>query len=193
MQRWLAPASALTLSLASPVLAASEQEGTANLFAGSLYQSIAAIIAFVLLLLILRKYAWGPILNGLQEREAKIKDDLEQAEKARREADEKLEELDRRMAEAHREASQIIEKAREDALKVARGLREQNEAELKAMRERAESEIRVAKEQAVKEIFAQAATLSTQIAGRILGREIRAEDQQELVNQSLNELTRNMN
>lgn len=184
----LTVATNVPLVLGTPLLAASE--GGANPFAGSIYQGIAAVLVFLILLAVLYKMAWGPILKGLQDREGKIKEDLESAERASAEARKKAEEYDRKLAEAQTEARSVIEQARGDAEKVAADLKAQTQREIDAMRERAQADIRAAKEQALSEIYAQAAELSTQIAGRILRREINADDQRRLVEESLAELAK---
>lgn len=182
----------LTLILSSATsfaaFAAGEGEG-ATPFAGALYQSIAALICFSLLVVILAKFAWGPIINGLQAREHKIKDDLESAEKARAEADEALATYKAQIAEAQKEAQSVVAEARKSAEQAAAKIKADTEAEIAQMKERAQAEIASAKDAALSEVYAQTAELSTQIAGRILQREINAADQQQLVSDSLAELT----
>jgi F-type H+-transporting ATPase subunit b len=162
--------------------------GGSNPFTGAIYQSIAAATVFVLLLVVLKKLAWGPILKGLQDREHKIRADLEYAERASRESAEKLKQYERQLADAQAEAGRMIAAARTDAEKTAAQIREATQNELNAMKVRATMEIRSAKEDAINQIYTQAATLSTQIASQILKRQINAQDQQALVEQSLAEL-----
>ena len=167
-----------------------EAEASPNLFAGQIWQSIAAILAFLILLALLTKYAWGPIINGLQQREGKIRNDLESAEQARRDADQRLAQYKAQLAEARKEAQQIIEQSRGEAQKIADQLKAQTQAELQQLRQRAQREIQAAKEEAVADVYERTAELSTHIAGRILQREISADDQKALVESSLNELAR---
>lgn len=162
--------------------------GGANIFAGTIAQSIAAIIVFLLLLTLLWKYAWGPILKGLQDRENKIKADLEHAERASREAAATLEQYKRQLADAQVEAGKLIAAARTDAEKTAAQIREQTQNEINAMKQRATADIAAARQDAVAEVYAHVATISTQIASRILRRQINAADQQALIDQSLAEL-----
>jgi len=170
-----------------PLIAAA-QEGGDNLFAGSLYQSGAAIIAFLLLLVILTKYAWGPILKGLQEREEKIKGDLAAAEAAQLQAKQTLSDYEKKLAEAHAEARRLIEQARIDADQVRQRLAGETEAEIGRLRDRATSEIRQAKSQAVQELYDHAAKLAVRTAEKILQRNITDADTQSLMDRSLREL-----
>lgn len=163
-------------------------EGPANPFAGSLYQSIAAILVFLILLAILRWKAWGPILKGLQDRENKIKHDLAEAERAAKEATRALADYHAKIATAQAEARAIIEKSKQDAERVAAQVQEDTRQELAQQKTRALAEIQYAKEQAVSDLYAQAAEIGTHVASRILKREIRPQDQQQLVQESLQQL-----
>lgn len=153
-----------------------------------LVSAIVNLVVFLLLLAILAKFVWPPILRGLQQRDAKIRGDLENAERASREAAASLEQYKKQLADAQREAQRIIEESRTNAQRVAEQVREQAEAQAVQMRQRAEADIDAAKQQAISEIYAEAATLATQVAGQILRREVRAEDHRQLVDQSLREL-----
>lgn len=159
--------------------------GEESLFAGTMAQSVAAIIVFLILFTVLSKFAWGPILKGLQDREEKIKGDLAQAQAAADEAKTTLERYQDQLAAAGDEAGKIIEKGKADAQKLAATLKEQAQAEINQLRQRAEVEIRTAKEQAINELYTQAADLATAVAGRILQREISGEDHQQLIQESL--------
>jgi F-type H+-transporting ATPase subunit b len=149
----------------APLLAAqgsAEAGGEANspLYAPNqgLITGLATIIIFVLLVAILGKYAWGPILSGLRAREEKIRKDIADAEATRARAEATLREYNAQLATAEQKVRDMIAKATTDA------------------------------EQALAEIYAQTAELSTRIAEKILKRNINADDQRELVNQSLQEL-----
>ncbi|MFP4145808.1 MAG: F0F1 ATP synthase subunit B [Phycisphaeraceae bacterium] len=190
MNRIAVLAPLVVTSLATPLFAAAEEGEATTPMAGTYYQSLAAVIVFLILLAVLYKWAWGPILSGLQDREGKIQADLASAERRAREANETLAQYQAQLAEARQEAQQMIERSREDARKVAADLRAQAEQEAAQLRERTQRDIETAKEQAITDIYDRTAELSTQIAARILQRQIRPEDQQALVQRSLDELAR---
>lgn len=146
---------------------------------------VAAIIMFAALFFVLRKLAWGPILKGLNDRETKIRTEIESAENARAQATKALDDYQKELAKARGEASAMIQQARADAQRVADELRSKNEAELSTMKNKAKDEIEAAKRAALNELYAETALLSTQIAGRILHREIKASDHARLVEESL--------
>ena len=188
----------LNVAPVTPALAAEAVAGDAHgeggakpsVFPGTIAQSIAAIIVFLLLLVVLHKMAWGPILKGLQAREEKIRADLDDAERAAAEAKAAAEKHRQQLAEAQVEGGRIIDQSRSDAERVARQLREEAETQIAQLRERATHDIAAAKEQAIQDLYQQVATLSTVVASRILQREVKVEDQQQLIESSLDELAR---
>jgi F-type H+-transporting ATPase subunit b len=99
------------------------------------------VITFVLLLIILKKMAWGPILNSLNERELFIKDSIDKAEQARIDAEKLLEENKANLARAEEEAQKIIQQGREYSEKLKAQLLEESKGEAKKMITEAISEI----------------------------------------------------
>jgi len=165
-----------------------EAAGGTNPFEGTIYQSIAALIIFLGLLAILGKYAWGPILQGLQDRENKIRDDLVAAEKAAADAHATLEAYRRELAQAQEKARLIIEQSRKDAERVAADIKASAQIDIAQAKERAERDIQSARDQALAEIYEQTAELATDVARRILQREVNTDDQKRLVDASLAKL-----
>jgi F-type H+-transporting ATPase subunit b len=150
--------------------------------------AIWTLILFVLLVVVLGKFVWPPILQGLQAREDKIRGDIEGAEAANRKAQQTLADFERKLAEAHAEARKLIDQARLDAEAVRGRLAAQTEAEIARMRESAKKEIKGARDQAVQELYAKASELSVAVAEKILQRQITDADTQALVDRSLKEL-----
>ena len=140
---------------------------------------------FLLLLTVLVRFVWPVILKGLQDREQKIRADLAEAEKARDDAQHTLGQYRQQLAEARREAQKLIDDSRIEAERAAARIKEQAQTDISQMRQRATAEIRSAREQALAEIYEQTAALATHVAGQILQREIKAEDQRDLVERSL--------
>ena len=177
----------------APVLAVEGPEGgeaTSPLYTVNqgLITGLATIIIFVLLVAILGKYAWGPILSGLKAREEKIRKDIADAEAARAKAEATLREYNAQLATAEQKVRDMIAKATSDAEQLAASIRARAQQESEETKERAMRDIENAREQALAEIYAQTAELSTRIAEKILKRNLNADDQRELVNQSLQEL-----
>ncbi len=148
---------------------------------------IAAIVVFGFAFEVLRRKAWPLIVKGLSDREEKIRTEIEDAERARKQANAALQQYERALAEARTEAGKIIDATKLDAIKLAGELRSKTEADISALRDRAQRDIEAAKTAAISEIYTTMATTATAVASKILERELNAEDQQRLVDDSLNE------
>lgn len=153
-----------------------------------LITGITTVVVFLLLLFVLGKFAWGPISKGLEAREDKIRKDIEEAENARKAAEARLAEYDQRLKAAQAEVSAMIAKATQDAERVATNVKIQAQKDAEETKSKALKDIDSAREQAIGDVRAQAAELSTAIASKILKRNINADDQRQLVSQSLDEL-----
>jgi len=153
-----------------------------------LVTSITTLIVFGVLLAVLGKYAWGPIATGLKAREDKIRNDIADAEAARKRAAETLEQYNKQLATAEQQVRDILTRAAADAEKIATNVKMQAQQEAEEIKERATKDIDAARKQALADIYAQAAELSTNIAAKILRRNLNADDQRDLVNSSLDQL-----
>ena len=148
---------------------------------------VTTIVVFLIFFGVAAVMVWPKILSGLDEREQKIRGEIERAEAARAEAADALRQQEEALRAARVESTEMIAKARSDAEDAAREMRAKAESELQSLREQARREIDSARESALKDISAHAADLSTAVAGRILSREISADDQRELIDQTLQE------
>lgn len=181
------------LVVAAPVLAAGDEGGSTNPLAIVFDTAVWAVVIFVALLLILRKYAWGPILEGLQKRENTIRSSLEEA-KLTRIAMEKLKaDFDRELAEAHQKIPALMEEARKDAERLAAEMRVKAAADIQTERERLRREIDIARDQAIKQLYEQSAQLATLISAKAIGRALTDDDHRRLIDEALHEMTSSRN
>lgn len=153
-----------------------------------LITAITTLVVFVLLLLILGRFAWGPILRGLNDREARIKKDLADAENARKAAEARLAEYQKQLADAEAKVRDLFAKATTDAEAAGTRIRMQAQSESEAIKDRATKEIEESKTRAIAQLHTESANLATIIAGKILRRNITESDQSELIRSSLAEL-----
>jgi F-type H+-transporting ATPase subunit b len=175
------------LLLAAPTLA-SEAGGQGGPFEGNIGNALWTLIIFALVIVVLGKFAWKPILGGLQQREEFIRTSLTQAKADREAAEARLKEYTDRLNSARSEATAIVEEARRDAEALKRRFQEETQAEANRTIERARREIKIAQETGVKELYVLAAQLTTQVAGKILQREIQPSDHERLIQDSIREL-----
>ena len=184
---------ALVCLCASPILAEEASkagEATSPLYDTSqgIVTGIVTIVIFALLVVILRKYAWGPILSGLKAREEKIRKDIADAEAARAKAEATLREYNQQLATAEQKTRDMLAAATRDAENLATQIRARAQQEAEETKERAIKDIDAARDQALSDIYQQTADLATRVAEKIIRRNLNADDQRDLVNQSLQEL-----
>ena len=171
------------------LLAADEAGGHAGVMELNWLPAVTSLVVFLLAFGFLYIKVWPRILKGLDDRQAKIRGEIEAAEQAREQAQAAQAQYREELVNARKEAHDVIAAARADAKAAAAQLRERNEAQLAQMRQRATRELEGAKRAAITELHAEAASLASEIAAKILKRAITAEDQQRLVDESLQELT----
>ncbi len=170
------------------LLIAADDATHAEVMAGNWMPALTTLVVFLGSFIFLYFKVWPKILKGLDDRDQKIRQEIANAEKAREKANAALAEYEKELASARQEANELIAQARADAKAVAKDLRDRNEADLVEMKQRATRDLESAKRAAITELHAEAASLAADIAARILKREISAEDQQRLVDESLGEL-----
>jgi len=159
-----------------------------SLFTGDLGNVFWTLITFVAVLVVLGKFAWGPILGALQKREDFIRDSLAKAKSDRDEAQKVLKEYSDRINSARTEATAIVEEGRRDADVLKRQIEEHAKQEAQATLERAKREIGIARDTAVKELYTLSARLATDMAGRIIRRELNAQEHERIISESIEEI-----
>jgi len=164
-----------------------EKEGI-DLFRGALDLSIWTIVIFLVLFFVLSKYAWGPILQGMEAREKNIHQAVLDAQAARTEATNVRQELQAQIARANDEARQIRDQARKAAEKSAADEIARVKAELQAEKERLHREVETERDQALHSILQQAATLATLISAKAIGRSLNDDDHRRLLDEALREI-----
>lgn len=184
MKRALFLLAALTMT-ALPALAAEGAEAKPSLFAGDLGNSVWTILIFGLVLFILGKFAWGPILSTLQTRESFIHEALAKAKRDRDEAEARLKQYEERLAGARAEATAIVEEGRRDAEVVKRKIEAAAKVEADKMIDRARREIQIATVTATRELYDLSARLATDMAARVIGRELSAQDHERLIAEAI--------
>jgi F-type H+-transporting ATPase subunit b len=149
---------------------------------------IWTLVAFVVLLALLVKFAFKPIAVALDRRGAAIKASLDEAEKQRAEAKKLMEDYQQQVAQARAEAGKIIDEARVLSEKVRKDLVDKANAEAGALIQRAQEEIGRQKEKGVQELKDTVASLSVQIASRVIEKEVNETTHRQLVDKLITDL-----
>ena len=171
-----------------PVLAAGGEGGDSNIFAGDIGNALWTVVIFFGALFVLGKFAWGPLLEKMQAREDFIRDSLVQAKEDREAAEARLKEYEDRLNEARAEATAIVEEARRDAEVLRHRIEEEAREESDKTLDRAKREIDIARQTAVKELYDLSGRLATDIASRIVARELKPEDHERLIKEAIGEI-----
>lgn len=175
---------AMFLAVAASAMA-SEGGDQPSIFTGDLGNIIWSLVTFLVVLVVLGKFAWGPILGALQNREEFIRNSLQQAKQDREAAEARLREYTEKLDTAKREATAIVDEGRRDAEVVKRKIEEEAKDEADRMLARAKREIGVATETAVNELYTIGAKLATDVASKIITKELSPRDHERLIEESL--------
>lgn len=144
--------------------------------------------SFLLLIFLVKKFAWGNITSILDARAEKITNDIDEAEAARKKAEELAAKREAELAGSRQEATAILETAKETAEKnKAHILSEANQEALR-LKEKAQLEISQNKKEAMNSIKGDVADLTVNLAGKLLSQQLDSEGHRQLIDRYLNEL-----
>ncbi|MES1256048.1 MAG: F0F1 ATP synthase subunit B [Acidobacteriota bacterium] len=176
------------LSAAVPVSAQEAADGGLSPFAGDIGNAVWTLVVFVLVVLVLGKFAWRPILSLLQQREDFIHQALTDAKRDREDAEARLQEMAAKLQAAQGEALHIIEEARRDAERLREELKQKARTEADQMVRNAERQIQLDTTRALQQIRKEAVDISVAIATKIVQRNITREDNERLIDDTLKQM-----
>jgi F-type H+-transporting ATPase subunit b len=147
-----------------------------------------SIVIFLVLFFALTKFAWKPMVEGLNKREENIRGALEQAERTRKDAMELQSQLDAKMKVAGSEIAKMMDEGRRDAQALKEQMVAEAKAEIQHERDRLHREIETAKDQALQDIWQQSVALATKLSSKAIRRNLTSEDHQRLLDETIAEL-----
>jgi F-type H+-transporting ATPase subunit b len=168
--------------------ASHEGEKAPGVFEVVLDLTIWTIVVFAILFLVLRAFAWKPMLEGLQKREENIRGALEDAQRARDEAQKVRQDLKTEMDHASEKVRDLLDAGRRDAERSANEMVAKARSEIQGERERLRKEIDTARDQALQHIWNQTAQLATVVSAKAIRRNLSLDDHRRLVDEALAEL-----
>ena len=149
---------------------------------------LLTVCNFLLLVYLLKKFAWGPVINALEKREQQIESDKQTAANARQSAEELKKELDDRLAQIYTEAAQKISAA----VKVGETQKEQLLAQAQEQADRlvaqAKAQIEAEKNKALADVRSEIASISVLAASRVIGQDLKDANADKIVAQVLQEV-----
>jgi F-type H+-transporting ATPase subunit b len=147
----------------------------------SVPELVWGISSFLIVFLLMWKYAFPSVKKGMDARTDRIRDSLSSAEQAKNDAQTILEDYQRQLADAKNEANRIIEESRQTAEALRRDLTARAEADAAEIRTRATADIEAAKERAMEELRGQLTDLTIELAERVVKRNIDRESNARLI------------
>ena len=144
--------------------------------------------SFLLLIFLVKKYAWGNITSVLDERAEKISSDIDGAEEARKKAEELASKREAELAGSRTEAKTIIENAKETAEKSKADILAEAKLEAGRLKEKANQEIAQNKADALQSVKGEVADLTVSLAGKIISQNLDSHAHKELIDQYIDQL-----
>lgn len=144
-----------------------------------------SLIVFVLFVFVLKKFAWSPMIEGLDKREEGIRKAISDAEEGRRKSHALLAEYEQKLKMAEQTVQAMVSEAERDAERTKQDMIASAKREVEAVRDRAKDDIRQAKDTALSEVFSQMNVQIARATEHVLGRALQDVDQERLVGEAL--------
>ena len=144
--------------------------------------------SFILLLVLIKKFAWSNITSIFEERAEKIASDIDRAEEARQKAEVLAQKREDELAGSRKEAKTIIENAKETAEKSKASILADAKLEAGRLKEKANQEIAQNKAEALQSVKGEVADLTISLAGKIISQNLDGQTHKELIDQYIDQL-----
>jgi F-type H+-transporting ATPase subunit b len=152
---------------------------------------IWTIVTFLILLALLAKFAWRPLLEALERRQESIRKSLDDARQAKQDLERVNAESQRILAQARTEAEAIVARTRDDAARLREELRQKAQQEASGILRNTEKQIELETARALHQIRNEAVDISVAIASKILQRSVSREDNERLIAETFKQLEAN--
>lgn len=149
------------------------------------------LVSFIILALLVKHFAWGPVTKMMDARSEKITGDLDYADQERSRAEKLAKEREDALKNSRAEAVGIVNKAKESGETQKKSIVSDAHSEAEEVRQRAKSDAAKAKEDAMAGAQKDIANLSLEIASKVISKELNADDQKSLIDSYIKELTVN--
>ena len=164
---------------------ASEGGGSPNPLIFEPDLAVFTAIIFLVLMAVLWKFAWGPIMAGLGKREEAIAEEIASAQRSHEKAQEMLAQYESRLGAAADEVRALLDQGKKDADAQRQQIIADAQDAARAEKERAVREIDVAKNEALSELAQKSVDTAVELAGRIVGQQLQAADHTRLIQEAL--------
>lgn len=162
-----------------------------NLLYSSPGLAIWTAITFSVVLILLWKFAWKPIIGALDARNAKVEDDLNQSKELREKAEALMKDYEQKIEAAKTEALQIVDEGRKDAEENSAIILKEAQDEAAKLRDRVTNEIEQAKLKALAEIEAKVVDLTVQVVSEVMMKDIDDSQHRDMISRELSAISKN--
>ena len=149
---------------------------------------LVQLVFFIVLLLLVKKFAWGPVMDMMQKREDYVANEIEAAEQSRAAAEKSSKEAAEQLKQTKQEAQKMIEDAKEAGVRQEQDIIDSARQEADRIKKSAQEEIQNEKEKALQALQDKVASLSVMIASKVIEKEINAQDQEKLIDDYIKEV-----
>lgn len=156
----------------------------------NIWAFLVQLLALIVLLIIVFKFAYKPVHNFLEKRKELLENEVKETQKNNAKSSEYLLEAEKKLAGTKKEASEIIEKAKVDASKVGQQIIDEAQKEAILLREKAAKDIENAKNKARKELHNEIVDVALSASSEILSREVSSEDNSKIVDKFIDDLNK---
>jgi len=163
-------------------------EETVSLFGGGPATVVWTLIIFLVLVVVLGRFAWKPLLEGLKNREDMIRTEIDNARQEREQAEQALKTYRDRLAQAEADAEKLIKQSAVEAERVRSEILARAQVQAREAMEQAGSQMELARQDVLREIYVRSTDLASDLAARIIEREVNSEDHRILIDTALDEL-----
>ncbi len=149
------------------------------------------LVSFIVLAVLVKHFAWGPVTKMMDARSEKISGDLDYADQERSRAEKLAKDREDALKNSRAEAVGIVNKAKESGETQKKSIVSDAHSEAEEVRQRAKSDAEKAKQDAMSDAQNDIASLSLEIASKVISKELNADDQKSLIDSYIKELTVN--
>lgn len=179
------PAAIVLACTASALGQESAGQEASPVTSGNLYNALWAVGTFAVLLVVLGKFAWKPVMRAMEARERLVADLIAKAQAQQADSQRLLEDYQQRLEQVDQEAAKRLEEARRNAETARAQIMATARTEAEKAIQQATADIDAARRQALEDLYRYAAELATDAAGKIMRKELTPQDQRRLVADSL--------
>jgi F-type H+-transporting ATPase subunit b len=185
---WVSTAAVALASEAAVAVEGEVAEKAPSVFEGKFSESVWTLIWFGLLIFVLWKVAWKPLLKSLQARQDHIQKEIDDAEKTRNQAQQVLNDYHSKLADAERQGREIINQRVKQAQLDAKEVENQNRKQIEQMKLRFEADVVRERVDAEEQLWSQAGDIIQKIGQDVFGKALTDEDNQRLIQQAVDRL-----